>query len=211
MPLDGLQPEQWHQLLRECSFSQPEDLYVDIGMGNRTATLVARSLLAARGGEGGTAEIPSASQSTLPLAIRGTEGMVVTFPRCCHPIPGDKIVGFVSAGRGLVIHREDCNNLSELRDRPDKWVDVAWEPSVDGEYAADVRMEVKNQRGVLATIAAAISETGSNIENVSIEERDGLDTSMSFTILVRDRQHLARVMRRVRNIPEVMRISRGRR
>ena len=211
MALDALPGEQWAQLLRECNFTRSEDLFVDIGMGNRTAALVARSLLAARQAEGGAAEAPAPTGTSAPLAIRGTEGMVVTFPRCCHPIPGDKIVGFISAGRGLVIHREGCNNLAELRDRPDKWVDVAWEPNVDGEYAADVRMEVKNQRGVLATIAAAISETGSNIENVSIEERDGLDTSMSFTILVRDRQHLARVMRRVRNIPEVMRISRGRR
>ncbi len=207
IPMDDLAPEQWLQMLQECNFAHPEDLFEDIGLGNRTATLVARGLLPGLGNE----EAVSTRHTTAPLAIRGTEGMVVNFPRCCHPIPGDKIVGFVSAGRGLVIHREDCKNLGELRDRPEKWVDVAWEPNVDGEYAADVRMEVVNQRGVLATIAAAISETDSNIENVSIEERDGLDTSMSFTVLVKNRQHLARVMRRVRNIPEVMRITRGRR
>jgi (p)ppGpp synthase/HD superfamily hydrolase len=135
--------------------------------------------------------------------------MVVNFAKCCRPIPGDRIVGFVSAGRGIVIHAENCKNIADFRNRPDKWVDVEWEREVKGEFSAELRVEVANQRGVLATVAAAIADMGSNIENVAIEERDGLNTSIAFTVTVHDRKHLARVMRRIRHIPLVLRISRA--
>ncbi|MFP5506857.1 MAG: bifunctional GTP diphosphokinase/guanosine-3',5'-bis pyrophosphate 3'-pyrophosphohydrolase [Gammaproteobacteria bacterium] len=179
-----------------------DDLLEDIGLGNRMPILTARRL---QGDEGAEAAPPGGA----PLAIRGTEGMVVSFAKCCRPIPGDRIVGFVSAGRGIVIHTENCKNVADIRNRPEKWVDVEWEREVKGEFTAELRVEVANQRGVLATVAAAIADMGSNIENVGIEERDGLNTSMAFTITVRDRQHLARVMRRIRHIPLVLRISRA--
>jgi GTP diphosphokinase / guanosine-3',5'-bis(diphosphate) 3'-diphosphatase len=180
-----------------------DDLLEDIGLGNRMPILTARRL------QGEEAADVSATPGAAPLAIRGTEGMVVSFAKCCRPIPGDRIVGFVSAGRGIVIHTEGCKNIADIRNRPEKWVDVEWEREVKGEFTAELRVEVANQRGVLATVAAAIADMGSNIENVGIEERDGLNTSIAFTITVRDRQHLARVMRRIRHIPLVLRISRA--
>ena len=137
--------------------------------------------------------------------------MVVNFARCCRPIPGDPIVGFVSAGRGIVIHNQHCKNVAEYRNLPEKWIDVQWEAEVSGEFPAEIRVDVANERGVLATVAASISDTGSNIENVSIEERDGQNTTLIFTLAVHDRRHLARVMRRVRSLPAVLRISRSRR
>ncbi len=196
--------EQLDKVMHECGFKSRDALYADIGLGNRTAMLMARRLVPA-----GDDEAPTDSGSSQPLAIRGTEGMVVHFARCCRPIPGDKIVGFISSGRGLVIHTEGCKNLSELRSRPDKWIDVEWQPGIEGEFPAEIRVDVTNQKGVLATIAAEISETGSNIENVSIEERDGLDTALNFTVTVKNRQHLAKVMRCIRQLPNVMRISRS--
>jgi len=199
--------EQFEQLMEDCGFKSRESLYADIGIGNRMAMLVARRLVPQDQGGG---ERSPVNEHSKPLAIRGTEGMVVHFARCCRPIPGDAIVGFISAGRGLVIHTETCNNLSEYRSRPDKWIDVEWQPDIEGEFAAEIRVDVSNQKGVLATIAAEISEAGSNIENVSIEERDGLDTSMNFTVTVHDRRHLARVIRCIRKLPPVMRISRSR-
>ena len=197
--------EQFDRVMNECGFKTREALYADIGLGNRMAMLMARRMVPVE--EGG--EKPAETGISKPLAIRGTEGMVVHFARCCRPIPGDKIVGFISSGRGLVIHTETCNNLSELRSRPDKWIDVEWQPGIEGEFSAEIRVDVTNQKGVLATIAAEIAETGSNIENVSIEERGGLDTSLNFTVTVKDRQHLARVMRCIRQLPNVMRISRS--
>jgi len=196
---------QFEQLMGECGFKTRESLYADIGIGNRMAMLAARRLVPQE--EGDTDKSAETGHSK-PLAIRGTEGMVVHFARCCRPIPGDAIVGFISTGRGLVIHSGTCNNLSEFRSRPDKWIDVEWQPDIEGEFSAEIRVDVSNQKGVLATIAAEISEAGSNIENVSIEERDGLDTTMNFTVTVHDRRHLARVIRSIRKLPPVMRISR---
>ncbi len=202
--LSEIGDDQIERVKHECGFRTPEALYADIGLGNRTAMLVARRLVPA-----GEKEKAVETGHSQPLAIRGTEGMVVHFARCCRPIPGDNIVGFISAGRGLVIHTETCNNLSELRSRPDKWIDVEWQPDIEGEFPAEIRVDVTNQKGVLATIAAEISETESNIENVSIDERDGLDTTLNFTVAVKNRQHLARVMRCIRKLPNVLRISRA--
>jgi len=204
--LADIQDQPFDQVITECGFKSRESLYADIGLGNRMAMLVARRLVPME--EGGEEKARETGHSK-PLAIRDTEGMVVHFARCCRPIPGDAIVGFISSGRGLVIHTETCKNLSDFRRRPEKWIDVEWQPGIKGEFPAEIRVDVSNQKGVLATIAAEISETGSNIENVSIEERDGLDTSMNFTVAVHDRGHLARVMRCIRKLPAVMRISRS--
>jgi GTP diphosphokinase / guanosine-3',5'-bis(diphosphate) 3'-diphosphatase len=201
--------ERYEQLLKEFNLKSVEDLFDAIGLGNRMAVLVARRLApgdavpdSAHDGEGKT---PSRA-----LSIKGTEGMVLTYAKCCHPIPGDRIVGFVSAGRGIVIHAASCKNIAEYRHHPEKLIDVQWEARPEGEYTAEIRVEVANQRGVLATIAAAIAEMGSNIENVDIEERDGMTSSLIFTITVHDRVHLARLMRRIRSIQLVMRIYRTR-
>jgi len=136
--------------------------------------------------------------------------MVVTFAKCCRPIPGDPIVGFVTAGRGIVIHAENCKNLAEYRNRPEKWIDVAWETEVQGEFPVEIRMGVANQRGALATVAAAIAELDANIDNISLEERDGRFSTLTLVVEVHDRRHLARIMRRLRSIDLVARIARTR-
>ncbi len=199
--------ERYEQLLKEFNLKSIEDLFDAIGLGNRMAVLVARGLAP---GDAVPDSIHD-SDGNAPvraLSIKGTEGMVLTYAKCCHPIPGDRIVGFVSAGRGIVIHVASCKNIAEYRHHPEKLIDVQWEAKTEGEYTAEIRVEVANQRGVLATIAAAIAEMGSNIENVDIEERDGMTSSLIFTITVHDRLHLARLMRRIRSIQLVMRIYR---
>jgi len=147
--------------------------------------------------------------SERPLAIRGTEGSVVTYAKCCRPIPGDSILGFVSVGRGIVIHTRNCKNVREFRNNPERWVDVQWESDIKNTFPVDIRVDTANQRGVLATVASVIADQGSNIENVSIDERDGLYSSMTFTISVRDRVHLAQILRRIRAIDSVVRIARS--
>jgi (p)ppGpp synthase/HD superfamily hydrolase len=143
-----------------------------------------------------------------PLAVRGTEGMVVSFAKCCHPIPGDAILGFMSAGRGLVIHRRGCRNVVEDRHGPEKWMHVAWSDEASGEFPVELRVEVANRRGVLATVAATIAELEANIENVDVEDRDGVHSALLLTVSVRDRVHLARIMRRIRKVESVARITR---
>ena len=192
------------QLLEELNLVSLDDLLAEIGLGKRMAPIVARSLAEKLAGWEDLAPLFTA----IPLAIKGTEGMVVTYAKCCYPIPGDTIMGFISAGRGIVIHAENCNNLNEFRHDPDKWIDVQWAEGIEGDFSVELRVDVANQRGVLATVAAAISELDANIENVDMEERDGRHSALLFTITVHDRRHLATIMRRIRRIENVVRIVR---
>jgi len=175
-------------------------LFERIGLGERLAPLVAKILL----------EDPLADKSdSSPITIAGTENLVIRYAHCCYPIPGDEIMGFLSAGRGIVVHRTVCGNLSEFRKQPDKWIAVNWEENIDQEFSAEIVTEILNKPGALAEIAANIADTGSNIEQVSIDERQEEDySSLAFLILVRDRIHLANVIRRIRSMPIVKKISR---
>ena len=136
--------------------------------------------------------------------------MLVTFAKCCHPIPGDAVFGFLSAGRGIVVHTQSCRNLSEYTVPPEKWIDVEWESQIEGEFPVEIRVDAVNQKGALATMAAAIAEMGANIQNVAIADRDGLYTSIDFIVDVSGRTHLAQVIRRLRSINLVSRIVRVR-
>jgi guanosine-3',5'-bis(diphosphate) 3'-pyrophosphohydrolase len=202
---DGISENRLASLLKDYRITSYEDLLMDVGMGRRLAVLVARALVTV--GEDNPAR-ENDEKSMRPLVIKGTEGMVMHFAKCCRPIPGDPVVGLMTAGRGMVIHTTTCPNLREHRHPPENYIDVQWEPGIEEEYPVEVAVLVADRRGVLATVAAAIGNADSNIENVAIEERDGLTNTLKFTLTVHNRQHLARVMRRVRNIPSVMRISR---
>ena len=193
-------------LLGELKLASVEALCEEVGSGRRLAPMIAKKL--ARGGEEPLTRDEAPSNASAPLYIRGSEGMMVDFGKCCHPIPGDSVMGFVSTGRGIVVHTTDCKNLTEFADRPERWIDVAWEPRVNGEFPVGIRVDMADRKGVLATVAAAIAEMGANIENVNIENRDGLNSALNFVIGVSDRSHLARIMRRIRGIGDVSRITR---
>jgi RelA/SpoT family (p)ppGpp synthetase len=183
-----------------------EALLAEIGLGNRLAAVVARQLIpaAAPAAPAGAAEPGKAPA----FAIRGTEGVVVSYARCCRPIPGDPILGFLSAGRGIVVHAEDCKNVAKFRKHPEQWIDVQWADRIEGVFPVSLRVDVKNQRGVLASVAAAIAEQDANIDTVNFDDRDGQYTSMDFTVEVRDRVHLARILRAIRRLETVVRVNR---
>jgi guanosine-3',5'-bis(diphosphate) 3'-pyrophosphohydrolase len=228
LSFEQLPAARWEEVVKELKFTNLDDLLESIGLGNRMASLVARYLVTEKDAQDKTSGKRSAAlkkaftryvpawlrggdrNHNRPLAIKGTEGMVVTYAKCCRPIPGDPIVGFVTAGRGIVIHVENCKNLTEYRNLPEKWLDVAWESEVEGEFPVEIRMEVANQRGALATVAAAVAEMDANIDNVTMEEKDGRYSTLTLLIEVHDRRHLARVMRRVRSIDMVAKITRTR-
>jgi len=204
----GLDPlatgtRQKEDLLASLKLKDWNDLLADIGLGNRLASVVALQML-----PGGNAGTVARDASSPVLAIRGTEGVVVTYARCCRPIPGDPILGFLSAGRGITVHTTDCPNVAKFRKHPEQWVDVHWEERIEGVFPVNIRVEAKNRRGVLAQVAAVIAEFDANIDTVSIEERDVLNTAMDFTIEVRDRVHLANIMRRLRSLEAVIRLNR---
>ena len=143
------------------------------------------------------------------ITIRGTEGMAVQFAQCCRPIPGDPILGFINKDKGLVIHTHDCPSIRKFRLDPEKWLDVEWEPEGKRLFKVNLKLAVANERGMLAKIASAIADAGSNIEHVSMEEPDGSAyTNMHFTVQVENRVHLADLMRHLRKIPNVARINR---
>ncbi|VAW96508.1 Guanosine-3',5'-bis(diphosphate) 3'-pyrophosphohydrolase / GTP pyrophosphokinase, (p)ppGpp synthetase II [hydrothermal vent metagenome] len=192
--------------LKEFNFQTFNDLCAEVGIGNHIPMMVARALV----GSGEVIEQHDNKKgvSQQPLAIQGTEGAVVSFAKCCLPIPGDNIIGFISAGRGIVVHSQACKNLSDFKSKPEKWIDVEWEPELKRDFSTYIRLMVRNQRGVLATIAAIISDLKSNILNVDMEERDGIHSSMTLTVEVKDRKHLARIMRRLKAIDMVDRIHR---
>ncbi len=222
--LDQVPASRVQAVVEELKLRSLDDLLDDVGLGKRMAALVAKRLLTEKEDipkrSGGfkkalTRYVPAwlrggEPSQPRPLAIKGTEGMVVTFAKCCRPIPGDPIVGFVTSGRGIVIHTETCKNLAEFRNRPEKWIDVQWEAEVQGDFQVEIRVEVANRRGALATVASAIAEMEANIDNVNMDERDGRYSTLTLLIEVHSRRHLARVMRRVRSIELVARITRTR-
>ncbi|MGD2119714.1 MAG: bifunctional GTP diphosphokinase/guanosine-3',5'-bis pyrophosphate 3'-pyrophosphohydrolase [Chromatiales bacterium] len=180
-----------------------EALLEDIALGNRMALMVARHIIGVE-----DESLLSEADRHKPLAIRGTEGLVVKYAKCCRPIPGDPIGALFRPGTGIVVHHRDCRNLTEANKQGDSWLDVQWEDEMQGEFTTEIRVEVGNQRGVLAEVAATISDTGSNIEHVHTEERDGVTTALTFIITVLNRKHLAKIMRRLRALPPVIRIVR---
>jgi len=203
--LSDISEKQMQAVLREYQLEQAEQLFVDVGMGALMAQLVARTMAPIEAELEEDKRLQSQSQ---PLVIRGTEGMVVNYAKCCHPIPGDSILGFISKGRGIVIHRESCRNVADFSNTPDKWLEVEWLQELEGIFSAEIRVDVANQRGVLATLAALISDQDSNIENVNVEERDGMASTITFLLSVHNREHLARIMRQAKAVRNVIKISR---
>lgn len=188
--------------LASNGYASLDDLLEEIGLGNRLAPLVARKLL------GDRKELTS-NEERKPIAIRGTEGMLVNYAKCCHPLPGDHVIGHLSAGRGIVVHRDTCNNLlAEMRNNPEKCIALDWEKTVHHEFTAALRIELINKKGVLATLATNLSEFGSNIDAISMVEKDATLTVINANIMVRDRIHLARIIRRLRGLDNVIRIQR---
>jgi len=187
-------------VVKELNLKDADELFEKIGLGERLAALVARHLQPAREG--------TSSASSGPLMIAGTEGLLVTYARCCFPIPNDPIMAYLSAGRGVMIHRQNCGNLAEYRKQPEKWLSVAWEATEGRSFASEIQLDINNRVGVLAAVASAIAGTETNIDQVSLEERDGNSSSLRFQLQVRDRKHLARVMRTIRRMPDVQRVFR---
>ena len=205
---DQIQPSKLEEVLNEYHLQDNQSLLAEIGLGNRIAPLIARRLIETEYKSTKLVNGTNGDSASEPFVIKGTEGMVVHFPKCCYPIPGDPITGFSSAGRGIVIHNLSCKNVAEYRNQPEKWIDVQWEEEIGRDFTTTIRMYATNQRGVLATVAAAISEQEANIINVDIEDKDDRDTLLAFEIEVKDRQHLAQVIKRIRRIKHISHISR---
>jgi guanosine-3',5'-bis(diphosphate) 3'-pyrophosphohydrolase len=200
------------QVLKDCKVELMEDLLADIGLGNRMAYVVGRRLLASEGAIDPESKKPTAAEpgrtTEKPLSIRGTEGLVVSFARCCNPIPGDPIVGYLSSGKGMVIHQENCSNLAENRHSNEKTLHLTWDKDVSGEFTVELKVELENERGIIAQLAAGITMADASIDKISVDERDGRVSVVQLVVRVRDRLHLSKLIKRIRTLTGVMRITR---
>ncbi len=199
--LADIEPEKLDALLEDHQLSELDALLAEIGLGNQMAYVIARKLTL----------LPEETDENLyqgPLAIMGTEGMVVTYARCCKPIPGDPIIGHISAGRGIVIHTDTCKNMQELRTKPDEIMSVRWDPNVGQEFSVELRVELEHQKGIVADLASTITIADANVERINLIEKDARLGTVNIVLSVRDRVHLAGVIKRLRTIKGVNRIIR---
>ncbi len=203
--LDRVPTAQIEQYLSDCRLRRLEELLAEIALGNRMPQQVAQALTQHQGDLLPASAMPSKGDKIL---ISGSERGVLNFAACCHPIPGDEILGFLSPGKGIVVHRVECTNLPELRKTPERFMPIDWARSVEGDYSAALRVEVDNKPGVLAQVAAAIAEAASNIDQVEYRERDLRMAVLHFAIEVKHRKHLADVIRRVRRLVPVSGVQR---
>ena len=201
-----LPAQAWERFKQASGARSQRSVLADIGLGKRLPAIVARRLAEGVGTE--AAGAPGDSRGSQAILIHGPDGVAIRLGQCCRPIPGDPIVGLIRKGQGLVVHTHDCPAIAKLRSERDSWVDVEWEPAITGIFEASIRVVVKNVRGVLARIATGIAEAGSNIVNISMDDDSGEATTLFFTLQVGDRVHLARILRALRRIPEVVRITR---
>ncbi|HSQ82652.1 MAG TPA: bifunctional (p)ppGpp synthetase/guanosine-3',5'-bis(diphosphate) 3'-pyrophosphohydrolase [Casimicrobiaceae bacterium] len=204
--------DRWEALAKEYAAKSQLDILADIGLGRRLSFVVAQALTrsAAKGDEGATISASPAPSKPGALTLRGVEGVAIQYARCCRPLPGDAIVGQFRRGQGLIVHIRDCASLRKQRVDGGEIVDVEWAPDVQGVFDAGVRVLVADRRGMLAELATTIGDADANIDTVSMERPDGGDVAMFFGVQVRDRRHLAHLMRALHRVPDVRRVQRAR-
>ena len=209
--LADLSDGQKDAVVRHNQVSSFDDLLSEIGLGNRMAYLIARQLISGElGPDDAEADLrpPSGGFGRTPVTIRGTEGLLVRFAQCCKPIPGDPVVGVMDSGNGMVIHSDTCARLPEDHEARARLTHLKWAKDITDEFSVELRVELERQRGVIAEVASAVALADGNIERINVEEQNARLGIVSLVVHVHGRRHLARVMRRVRNIRAVTHISR---
>ncbi|MGY0219537.1 bifunctional GTP diphosphokinase/guanosine-3',5'-bis pyrophosphate 3'-pyrophosphohydrolase [Endozoicomonadaceae bacterium StTr2] len=208
--LDKIDSRILNKAVEDAGMGSLDHLLEEIGLGNRMAYIVARRLMDGADLADDTPDQLDTSGSEKLLSIRGTEGMVISFAKCCYPIPGDPVVGHVSAGRGIVIHTEACKNIAEIRHNPEKILEVDWDKNVGGEFSVELQVEFEQERGMIAALANTVTSFDASIEKINLEERNPRFSQVQLLISVRDRIHLARLIKKLRAIKGVTSIARRR-
>jgi (p)ppGpp synthase/HD superfamily hydrolase len=200
--LSGTSEEDINTALSRLNKTSLEHLFIDVAVGNLLPHIAA-SFLAGASGESFSNDPKEA------VAIRGTEGFVVTYAKCCCPLPGDPIGGYLSPEKGLVVHRDSCRNLADMRDQPERLMNLRWDEAVEGVFPVGLRVEAENRRGMIALLATRLNAIGINIERISTQNRDVVFTYIDMELKVSSRIHLARIMKRLRTIDGVRKVSRA--
>ncbi|MEW5108211.1 bifunctional GTP diphosphokinase/guanosine-3',5'-bis pyrophosphate 3'-pyrophosphohydrolase [Morganella morganii] len=180
-----------------------DDLMAEIGLGNAMSVVVARKLL-------NEPESNTEESTTRKLPIKGADGVLITFAKCCRPVPGDPIIAHISPGKGLVIHHESCRNIRGYEKEPEKFMAVEWDNDIDTDFIAEIKVDMFNHQGALANLTAAINDANSSIQSMNTEEKDGRVYCAFIRLTAKDRIQLANIMRKIRIMPDVLRVSRNR-
>ena len=203
----SLDPAALERGARDAGARSAEELYADIGLGKRLAQVVARTIALQFSGKPAAALIVP---RPAPIFVHGTEGSAVHYSACCYPLPGDAVVGHLRGGHGLVLHRAECPNATRQQAKDaERWVDIQWADDVKGLFRCAIELYVRDDRGVLGKVAAEMAASEANIVHVSMDEEPGQTAQLKFVLQVHDRTHLAKVLRNVRRLPEVAKVSRG--
>ena len=198
--LDEIDQEDIARVVEETKYQNFEELLASIGMGNEISAMIARRLV------GDNIDMPDKKSN---VAIKGTEGLMVQFSRCCHPIPDDEIVAILSPGKGVVIHQTGCTNIRKLsKEEPQRVLPMHWDNDAQGDFRAALRVETINQQGTLASLTAAIADCDSSIINLQTHDRDDGHLSVDIELSTRNRVHFATIMRKIRTLPELQKVSR---
>ena len=208
--IKSLSDDSMQGILERLKADSFDDILADIGLGKRLAPLIAKHVVNDQDIDLTVAAktVTPAASSDQPLLIKGTEGAVVSFGKCCRPIPGDQIIAHLSTGRGIVVHRETCRNVADYEKAPDKWLEVEWEQAIEGEFESGIRLRLDNKRGLLAAVAVALAEVGVNIDTINTSKVDSGSTQVDLIVYVANRVHLARVLRQLRTLPGAQRVLR---
>ena len=205
--LAEIPPENIQRELDRMKLASLDDLLAEIGLGNAMSVVVAKNL---QQGEAAAAPVPANASNHGHLPIKGADGVLITFAKCCRPIPGDPIIAHVSPGKGLVIHHESCRNIRGYQKEPEKFMAVEWDKETAQEFITEIKVDMFNHQGALANLTAAINTASSNIQSLNTEEKDGRVYSAFIRLTARDRVHLANIMRKIRVMPDVIKVTRNR-
>lgn len=198
--LEDIPTENINALVVETESATFDDILEDIGLGNRMAFIVAKRLT--------DKALEANDLSTSSITISNSTGMLLRYAKCCRPIPGDPIVGLMSAGKGMVVHHDHCKNIVEHRRDLDKCISLKWDDTMEGEFIAELRILVHNGRGVIAMLASAVAAAEANVESIDILEKDSSTGSINLDVAVADRVHLSRVMKKIRQLKQLIKVTR---
>ena len=194
-----------HFIWKQVELQRFDELLESIGSGNMMAYVAAQKLLAFDDPDYESVAVEGGG----PIAIKGGEGLVINYGRCCGPVPGDQIVGHMTPGKGFVVHIETCPNINEIRRRAAREIIPArWTSTTEGEFFTSLRVDVNRRKGILAEIASEVTSVDAGVENIQVEERNAEASTMMLGLTVKNRSHLARVMRKLRNVQAVINLSR---
>jgi len=203
--LAEIPPENIQHELERMKLASLDDLLAEIGLGNAMSVVVAKNLQ-----QGETAAPVQTGQGHGHLPIKGADGVLITFAKCCRPLPGDPIIAHVSPGKWLVIHHESCRNIRGYQKEPEKFMAVEWDKDTAQEFITEIKVDMFNHQGALANLTAAINTASSNIQSLNTEEKDGRVYSAFIRLTAQDRVHLANIMRKIRVLPDVIKVTRNR-